>query len=1251
MMRFFSGISRYLYFVRPVFKHVKNSLPVMFFLGFVFLLVATWWLGPKWELDGAYPLAGVMPRTLITVIILLVGTVGFVVFYRSSLKKSEEQRRKDKAEEVDPGAIYIEAQQTGFTRLLALLKENINSKFYLYKLPWYLVIGAEDSGKTSLINRSGQNFSLTTVTKAGEKSRSVRRRSDSVDLPYKFDWWISNDAVLIDPDGKLLTQNHLNVQDHDEEGFLLEGAREGDDDLTLTSRLWTHFVDWIGKTRSRRPLNGAIITIDISKLMNQQASERKAYAAVLRTRLREIMEKTGTRLPVYLILSKFDLVEGFNSFFTNLPKAQRDQPLGFTFTLDAITNFDQWLDEFDQHYGRFSQNLAEQSFDQMAKANSQEDRNLIFSFTRQMAGIKNTLQEFLAELLESDQYSTAALVRGVYFTSVYQHGISVNAFVDAAAKNYQVPLMPPRAKEQARARTYFSNKLFSQIIYPEAGLAGDNNRLTRKKKSVMTTATVVASLGVAILVGGWHHYYKQNKQSAVEVLSYTKAFTETEIKDVLDTSGRNLLEPLNYIRKAATVYGPYRDRFPVVADLGLYQGRIIGPKVDESYLNLLEKRFLPELATGAIDDINEANDYLRTHKLTEEQKLKVDDKKFRALRVYRMIEDKENRRNEMVEKWMSERWQKLYHEERDVRHQLMSHLEYAMDYVESELPEFENLVKQSQRELLRIPVSDRVYRNMKHNAEQDLITPLDLRTYIGPHFDIVYDHETERDNRKYLRKAKYQPADKEVNMDYKIPALLTKKGYKKYFVSQSENIVDLALVDSWVLGLRDQLSYVDNDKSQLKKELRKLYIKDYVKTWTHAINNLEVRKFEDIPHAVTILQALNDKSSPVRRLLQAIKEHSVVYNLPGETQVAANEALLADPDRNASLGITRAFAPLNKLLESTDDKAPYIDEVFKSLDLLTEYMNEIKESTDMGKASLDASYKRLSLKGTDPIYNLKRIANGLPAPLNKQLSDVANESWRVVLRQALKELENKWDTEVYSFYAQNLAHKYPLNSAGADASLEDFEKFFSPDGILDSFNKKYLKLFFEDNYAALKSDGHGDPIINNGVHIQIQKLEPIQNAFFNRKGVLHVPFTVEPLALAGAYRRSVLYIEGQTVPYNHGSSYPIEMIWPNTLRRGTESKLVLVNNQGVSRTLRYRGSWSWFRLFNRAKIKGSSRSRVDVGFTIEKGEMRYRLRSPRSDNPLSNRLLKGFVLPRTLLTTRPESLQKVSNAKWRGSYE
>lgn len=53
---------------------------------------------------------------------------------------------------------------------------------------------------------------------------------------------------------------------------------------------------------------------------------------------------------------------------------------------------------------------------------SKQARNELFSFNRQLAGFKDTLIEFLSEVLESDRYATAVLVRGLYFTSVYQQG-------------------------------------------------------------------------------------------------------------------------------------------------------------------------------------------------------------------------------------------------------------------------------------------------------------------------------------------------------------------------------------------------------------------------------------------------------------------------------------------------------------------------------------------------------------------------------------------------------------------------------------------------------------------------------------------------------------------------------------------------------------------------------------------------------------------------------------------------------------
>ena len=69
--------------------------------------------------------------------------------------------------------------------------------------------------------------------------------------------------------------------------------------------------------------------------------------------------------------------------------------------------------------------------------------------------------------------------------------------------------------------------------------------------------------------------------------------------------------------------------------------------------------------------------------------------------------------------------------------------------------------------------------------------------------------------------------------------------------------------------------------------------------------------------------------------------------------------------------------------------------------------------------------------------------------------------------QALRELERRWDGEVYSVYQERLASRYPINPAGPDASLKDFEAFFGPQGQLKRFEDQYLTVFLKDNLDAL----------------------------------------------------------------------------------------------------------------------------------------------------------------------------------------
>ena len=59
------------------------------------------------------------------------------------------------------------------------------------------------------------------------------------------------------------------------------------------------------------------------------------HAATLRARLQELHEKLGVRSPVYVLVTKADLLAGFNEIFGALDKEERDQVWGFTFPLRA----------------------------------------------------------------------------------------------------------------------------------------------------------------------------------------------------------------------------------------------------------------------------------------------------------------------------------------------------------------------------------------------------------------------------------------------------------------------------------------------------------------------------------------------------------------------------------------------------------------------------------------------------------------------------------------------------------------------------------------------------------------------------------------------------------------------------------------------------------------------------------------------------------------------------------------------------
>lgn len=426
----------------------------------------------------------------------------------------------------------------------------------------------------------------------------------------------------------------------------------------------------------------------------------------------------------------------------------------------------------------------------------------------------------------------------------------------------------------------------------------------------------------------------------------------------------------------------------------------------------------------------------------------------------------------------------------------------------------------------------------------------------------------------------------------------------------------------------------------LTQRIQALYSADYVNSWRRALNQFAVTDFGDLSHGVAVLEQVTGPAGPMRRLLETLRDNTVIYPstaLPEGQAPDSSDKAPAGEQQAAS--IRRAFSRLAELIIPQGERPSTYEDTLRAIVAVHDYAKAVQDTPDPGKAALKTVLNRFSLSGADPIANLQRMAVGLPEPMNQHVKKLADQTAQVLVVAALRELEKRWDSDVYRFYSERLANRYPFKASGEDASLEDFEAFFGPQGRLQQFHDQYLNAFLKDNLDALYSESQGGYLVRSDVQEQLKKAERIRDTFFNHRGHLSVQLTIEPLALSATRLSSTLSVDGQLIPYQHGAPRRTGLVWPNDLGNANGSQLTLVSSAGNTASLSFRGPWSLFRLLGRGQLNARTDTSVDLTFTVADGLMRYRIGADKANNPISQRSFEGFSLSRTLLQERVQPAQ------------
>lgn len=78
-------------------------------------------------------------------------------------------------------------------------------------------------------------------------------------------------------------------------------------------------------------MNGIVLTVDTLSLLTNSKEQNSQLLADLQMRIEEIRMTFNSRLPLYIVLTKLDLLRGFDSMYQSLDVQQRNEVLGVSF--------------------------------------------------------------------------------------------------------------------------------------------------------------------------------------------------------------------------------------------------------------------------------------------------------------------------------------------------------------------------------------------------------------------------------------------------------------------------------------------------------------------------------------------------------------------------------------------------------------------------------------------------------------------------------------------------------------------------------------------------------------------------------------------------------------------------------------------------------------------------------------------------------------------------------------------------------
>lgn len=414
--------------------------------------------------EGVYALAGIFSIWLLIIIIRK-----SIIRYRAksqvnSLLNSENP--SDQHDDLGMTASELKKSLSGRWNqtIRALKRSQLKSQGDpLYVLPWYMIFGRPSSGKSTSLRNS--KLLLPSIDLSSKEDGST----------LNLEWWLHEEGIIIDTAGRYAVP----------------------DKLERDRKEWNQILSMLSRHKQKEPLNGLVLVVAANRLLNCSEDELLEEGRQVRNSINRMMEKLEVKVPVYLMITKADLIPGFSEWAQYIPDELKNQAMGYLnesesgdYNAIADIALDNVLDR-----------LKEIRLLMMEQTDSPNDALLTLPQT--MEGLRPGLHTFIRTALQGNAYQEAPRFRGLYFSS---------SIHDENGKTVRDGM--------------FLHDFFTKILPPDRGLLVSLPSAVRLRRAIRKYSLGISGALTFVLVVGLTALYNQDRARLSEIETN---FSGTEI--------------------------------------------------------------------------------------------------------------------------------------------------------------------------------------------------------------------------------------------------------------------------------------------------------------------------------------------------------------------------------------------------------------------------------------------------------------------------------------------------------------------------------------------------------------------------------------------------------------------------------------------------------------------------------------------------------------------------------------------------